>query len=272
MERIQNMLYDLRFMNPADVESERQFLLSKARQDSASSAEYELLADLELHLAEEHNIRAEEYALEALKRQPGSSRANAALAHALDGKHVDPRNNTHNTLIAHYKACIDQHPDAVNTYAWLLAQLIDDGRLHEAHYYCDLMARYDNTYFLTVQRIKVALASNDISSAKSMWEQMVKEHPTNWSVHHWIGDFQMQVGDYNRAKASYNYAISLLNVPRYLDPVDSLAKVCEMDRDYAGALAARKLELEITEKEWGDTVGESVDSIRREILRLEALL
>lgn len=272
MERIQNMLYDLRFMNPADVENERQFLLNKARRESTSSEAYELLANLELHLAEEHNIRAEEYALEALARQPNSARANAALAHAMGGKHVDPRNNTHNTLIAHYKACIEKHPDAVNTYVWLLAQLIDDGRLDEARRYCDLMARYDHTYYLTVHRIKVALASNDVSSARSMWEQMGKDHPTNWSVHHWIGDFQMQVGDYAGAKASYTYAISLLNVPRYLDPVDSLAKVCEMDGDYSGAIAARKLELEITEKEWGDTTGESVDSIRREILRLETLL
>lgn len=272
MERIENMLSDIRFMNPADVENERQFLLNKARREPSGSEAYELLANLELHLGEEHNIRAEEYALEALARQPNSGRANAALARAMGGKHVDPRNNTHNTLIAHYKACIDQHPDAVNAYVWLLAQLIDDNRLEEARRYCDLMAQYDSTYYITVHRIKVALASNDTAAAKAMWEQMGKDHPTNWSVHHWIGDFQTQVGDYAGAKASYRYAISLLNVPRYLDPVDSLAKVCEMDGDYAGALAARKLELEITEKEWGDTFGESVDAVRREILRFEKLL
>ena len=272
MERIQNMLCDLRFINPADVENERQFLLDKARQEPAGSEAYELLANLELHLAEEHNIRAEEYALAALARQPNSACANAALARAMGGKHVDPRNNTHNALIAHYKACIGQHPDAANTYAWLIAQLIDDGRLDEARRYCDLMARYDRTYFLTVQRIKIALAGHDVPAAKAMWEQMAKDHPANWSVHHWVGDFQMQTGDYAGAKASYRYAISLLTVPRYADPVDSLAKVCEMYGDYPGAIAARKLELEIAEKEWCDTIGESIDSIRREIQRLEKLL
>ena len=45
-----------------------------------------------------------------------------------------------------------------------------------------------------------------------------------------------------------------------------------MDGDIRTAIDARKLELEISEKEWGDTAGESVDSIRREIQRLENML
>lgn len=272
MQRIQNMLYDIRFMNPADIENERRFLLDKAQREPTSSESLEMLANLELHLAAEHNAHAEEYALAAIERNPDSARAHTALAHAMGGKHVDPRNNTHNVLIAHYKACIDRHPDALNAYVWLIEQLLDDHRLDEARHYCERMAQYDNSYYITIQRIKIALADNDAASARSMWEQMGEAHPQNWSVHHWIGDFQTQTGSYKAAKESYQRAIALLKPPRYTDPVDSLAKSCEMDGDYAGALAARKLELEITEKEWGDTTGESVDSIRREILRLEKLL
>lgn len=33
MERIQNMLWDVRFLDPASVENERQFLLDKARRE-----------------------------------------------------------------------------------------------------------------------------------------------------------------------------------------------------------------------------------------------
>lgn len=33
IERIQNMIWDMRFLNPADVENERQFLLEKARRE-----------------------------------------------------------------------------------------------------------------------------------------------------------------------------------------------------------------------------------------------
>ena len=115
MERIQNMLWDVRFLNPADAENERRFLLDKARREPENSQPHEMLANLELHLAEEHLSRAEEYALEAMARNPKSSRGCAALAHAMGGKHVDPRNNTHNVLISHYKSHLAQHPDAADS-------------------------------------------------------------------------------------------------------------------------------------------------------------
>lgn len=272
MERIQNMLYDVRFVNPADAETGRQFLLEKARREPDNSEPYEMLANLELHLAGEHNARAEEYALEAMARNPQSGRGYAALAHAMGGKHVDPRNNTHNALISHYKSHLMQHPDALSGYAWLIAQLIDDKRLDEAWHFCDLMAQYDSGYYITVHRIKILLAKNDVKSARTMWEQMGKDYPKNWSVYHWIGDFQTQVGDYTAAKENYRKAIDLMEAPHYSDPIDSLAQVCKMDGDIEGAISTRRYELEVSEKEWGDTTGESVDYIRLEIVRLEKQL
>ena len=269
MERIQNMLYDVRTLSPADVEGEIRFLQDKSGREPHSSEAPEMLANLELHLAASHQQRAAEHALEAIRRSPDSARGHTALAHALGGRHVDPRNNLHNELIAHYKACIAQCPDAVNAYAWLITQLIDDGRLPEARRYCDAMAEHDHSYYPTVFRVRLALAEHDYAAARALWEGMAKDHPDNWSVQHWIGDFQAQTGCYAEAKESYRRAISLMPPPRYADPIDSLAKVCEMDGDIPGAIAARKLELEIAETEWGDTAGESVDCIRREIRRLE---
>jgi len=272
MERIQNMLYDVRFTNPADVENERRFLLEKARREPSNNEVYEMLANLELHIAGEHNERAEEYALQAMACAPLSSRAFTALAHAMGGKHVDPRNNAHNALISHYKLHLAEHPEAVHCYAWLIAQLIDDKRLDEAKYFCNIMAQYDSSYYVTIHLIKIALAENHIETARVMWEQLGKDYPKNWSVWHWIGDFQAQIGDYAAAKESYKISFDLMDAPHYTDPLDSLAKVCEMAGDIEDAIATRKYELEIGEREWNDTVGESVDVIHREIARLEKLL
>ena len=60
MERIQNMIWDMRFLNPADVENERQFLLEKARREPKNGDPLCILAQLEMHLAEEHSARAQE--------------------------------------------------------------------------------------------------------------------------------------------------------------------------------------------------------------------
>ena len=275
MERIQNMLWDVRFMDSSDIDNECQFLLEKARRDSGSEA-YEMLAKLELHLADEHRAHAEEYALAALERNTHSDSANYALARAHGGKHTDPRHNTHTALISHYKAHIAAHPESVDTYPWLIAQLMDDGRFEEAEQYCTLLEqRNDGTYgdyYPTKLRISIALARRDISAARTMWEELGREYADNWSIQHDLGDFCMLAGEYTEAKAYYRKAIELMDKPRYTDPVDSLALVCEMDGDITGAIEARELELTISEKEWDITYGEGVDSVKREIARLQKLL
>lgn len=78
-------------------------------------------------------------------------------------------------------------------------------------------------------------------------------------------------GEYTVAKEYYRRSIELLPTPRYTDPIDSLAKCCEMNGDIEEAIATRKFELEVSEKDWGDTTGESIDTIHSEIARLEEL-
>lgn len=275
MERIQNMLWDVRFMDSSDVENERNFLLEKARREPGSSEAYEMLAKLELHLAEGHNARAEEYALAALEIDPNSSYAHTSLMYAMGGKHIDPRHNVHNALISHYKACAAAHPEAVAVYPHLIAQLMDDNRMEEAEQYLSVMEQYDtgcfSPYYPATLRIRIALARRDADTARAMWEKLEKDYPDNWSIQHDIGDFHMLAGEYDAAKTCYRKAVAVMEAPRYTDPIDSLAKVCEMDGDIAGAIEARRLELEVLTKEWGDTTGEGVDCIKREIARLEKL-
>ena len=271
MDRIQNMLWDVRYLNPADVENERQFLLEKARREPKNADPHCMLAQMELHLAQEHNTRAREYALEAIDRECACC-CITYLAKSMGGSRVDLRFNTHNALIDHYKQIIARHPEEPSTYAYLIQQLIDDHRLTEAAEYCEKLAEYVDGYYLTVHQIKVALAYRRMEEARAMWEQMGRDYPDKWQVWEWIGDFQTLAEDYAGAKESYRKTIALEPVPHYVDAIDSLAQICEMDGDIEGAIAAREYELEVSETEWGDTAGESVDAVRREIERLKKLL
>ena len=47
MERIQNMLWDVRYLDAKDVDSARKFLLEKARKEANNGRPHELLADME---------------------------------------------------------------------------------------------------------------------------------------------------------------------------------------------------------------------------------
>ncbi len=271
MDRIQNMLWDVRFLNPADAENERHFLLEKARREPTNPDPHCMLAQLELHLAEEHQTRAAEYAREILSRAPESPYVGFMyLARAMEGAHVDPRFNLRNELIAIYKDFAEKYPDSWEVYEWLIGQLIQDHRLDEAEFYCRKLEKIDCGYIPSVHQAKLALARQDVAYAKMLWEEMGNAYPRNFTVWQWIGDFQTQIGEYAEAKESYRRSISLLEAPRYKDPIVALALVCEMDGDISGAIEARKLELEIAETEWASTAGESIDAIRREIARLEA--
>lgn len=272
IERIQNMIWDVRFLNPADVENERQFLLEKARREPENGDPHCMLAQLELHLAKEHCIRAEEYALEILNRENGAAMGCYYLGRAMGGVHVDPRHNTHSALIGYYKECLEKYPDDRMAYGHLISQLIGDHRLAEAQAYCDRMEKvYPDDHFMAVHKIKLAIAKGNLDTARALWEQLDETYPDDWSVQHWIGDLQTLAGEYTAAKSHYRKSIALLPTPRYTDPMDSLAQACEMDGDIAGAIATRRFELEVCEKDWNSTTGESVDYIHREIARLEQM-
>ncbi len=270
MDRIQNMLWDMRYLNPTEVESAREFLLEKARREPQNPDVPCMLAQLELHIAQEHQQRAKEYAQEIIRRAPDTPYVGFMyLSKAMNGTHYDPRFNLRNSLIDIYESHLAEHPDCVVTYEWLIGQLIADHRLEDARLYCKEMEKYASGYVLTVQKIKLALAECDIAYAKTLWQQMANECPENFTVWQWIGDFQTQAGMYECAKNSYRRSIELLKPPRYCDPVRALALCCEIHGDLAGAIAARELELQISEEDWHDTAGESVDFIRREIIRLK---
>lgn len=58
MERIQNMLWDERVLDPVLAEREREFLLEKGRREPEYSRPWVLLANMEYQLGEEHKKRA----------------------------------------------------------------------------------------------------------------------------------------------------------------------------------------------------------------------
>ncbi len=269
IDRIQNMLWDVRFLNPADAENERQFLLEKARREPDNPDPHCMLAQLELHLAQEHKLRAAEYAQEIIARDPAEPNVGFQyLSKAMDGINTDPRFNLRCQLIAVYKDHVQRYPRCPDAYPWLISQLIADHRLEEAQRYCEAYSKCETGYSVTVQKIKIAIARQELEAARSMWEQLGADHPGDFNIWQWIGDFQTQTGHYAQAKESYRRSIALLERPRYCDPVRALALCCEMDGDFAGALAARQLELAICAEDWNSTTGESVDAVRREIERL----
>ena len=269
MERIQNMLWDVRFLNPAEVDSAREFLLRKAQLEPENGRPHELLADMENHLAREHQERAAEYAKEALNRDPKLRNAHGELISAMRGEVVDWNASSHYPLIDFYRGYIEAHPQCKNAYLSIMDQLIADYRLEEAEDYCNRYAAIDDTYRGLLYRGKIAWKAGRREEAFSLWMRMEQQFPEEWCVYHNIADYLTRAEEYERAEGYYRKAIDVQPAPRYVDPIEALAQFYERTGNYPAAIKALEEELEVFEKEWNFTTGETADVVRREITRLE---
>lgn len=272
MERIQNMLWDVRFIPQTDIDSARQFLLEKARREQNNGRPHELLADMENHLAHEHLYRAEEYAKEALRRDSELREAHSELNMAMGGKNPDWNGCNHYLQIDYYKEFLYEHPDNWRAHMWLMDQLIDDYRLDEAEYYCDSFACINTSYRVPLYRGMIAWHRGQRDIAFSIWEEMEKNFPDEWCVYHNIADYLIWSGRGDEAEKYYRKAIDVQNAPRLVDPFEALAQYYETKGDYLSAVHILREELDVFDKEWHFTTGETADVVHRHIERLEKKL
>lgn len=268
LDRIQNMLWDERVLDPVLVEREKAFLLEKARREPENGRPHELLADMENHLADEHRALAAEYAKEALRRDPVCKDAHDELVHAMGGQLADWCYTNHRELIRWYQDFLEKNPDNRGGYLWLLDQLIDDGRLEEANAWLERMAPVDGTFRTPLYRGLIAWAAGERQEAMAFWEQMCRDWPEDWLVWYSMGDAMARTGQYGRAEEYYRKCFELQPPPRYADSLESIAQARELSGDVPGAIAALEEEVTLLADEWNTTTGETVDKVRREIDRL----
>ena len=206
MERIQNMMWDERDLDPAAAEREAAFLLDKARREPDNGQVWTMLAWMENHIAGTHRRRAEGYAKEALTRAPDDKDAHAELAEAAGIRCPDWYYNSHRRIIDWYKGFVAHNPAVKRGYLWLIDALVEDDRLDEARAYCDKMGQIDRTFRTPMQRGRVAWRAGDHDGAVAIWEQMCRDFPDDWMAWSSLGDGYTVAGRYAEAIACHQEA------------------------------------------------------------------
>lgn len=272
LERIRNMIWDVRYFDPAVVENERKFLLEKAKREPENDTYHELLADMELHLAKEHMELAEEYSAEALRRNPDNADALFSLVQAMGGVCRDWYAANHHELIDFCKEFVAKHPDNWRAYMWLIDHLLIDCRIEEAKAYFDEFAAIDDSYRTELYWGKLLWHTGNQDGAMAVWEKLQQDHPDQWYAWLNMGNMMAQTGNYEAAKANYRRALRMQEPPRFLDALESIAQICEVQGDIPGAIAAWEEELRYLDLEWHCTTGETADVVRRQIASLQKKL
>lgn len=272
VERIRNMLWDVRLLDPAEGKAAADFLLEKGRREPRNGQVYELLAELENHLAENHLERAADYAKEALRRDPQLRDAHQELVEAMGGRFPDWNVANHCALIDWYEDYLEREPQCLAGYMWLMDQLLDDYRFDEAEEWCGKLARVDNSFRAPLYRGIIAWYRGDRAGAREIWETMEMEPKKAWLREFNLGDFLARAGEWEEAKAHYRRGLELQAPPRYTDGLTSIAQICTIQGDWKGAIAAHEEEIALLASDWATTSGEMVDQHRRAIAKLRERL
>ena len=269
MDRIENQLDSIRFLESGVFEQDEQFLkicMENPRYEARATL---LLAQLYNKRASEYHDRAKPLARRALLLNPGEKTAHNAVFDAENGLYTDWDMNNYEDLIGFYEDFVEAHPEAFRNYCWLLDLLIHDHRLEEARHYAQRMRQVKDSYHYEMYMGRICKEDCDLDSAMIWWKKMTEHSPENWVVWAEYGDVFAKLGRYDEAVFYYKKAMPLRTRPRFVDCEDAVAHICLIRGDLEGAIQMKRDSLRIIQEDW-TTEGEAVHEVQREIRSLES--
>ena len=271
LERIENMLYSIRFLSEDDFRNNESIL-------HECMAKKDLEGEATLLLAQLYNKRADEYhelaaplARKALELLPCRKDAHNAIFDAENGPYQDWNCINHHSLIDFYKQEVGKYPEEIRNYFWLLDLLIADGRTAEAREYAERMKRVEHSYHYEMYMGKICKEECDLPAALDWWQKMTEHSPEKWIVWAEYADCMAKLCHYDEAVAYYKKAMPMRPKPRFTDCEEAVAHIYEIQGNYQGAIEMYRQLLQVVREDW-TTEGESIDCRLREISRLEELL
>lgn len=270
MERIENMIYDVRFLSYEEFSKHEKYLQELQTKPEHSAEAGLLLGMLYNKRANEYHELAKPLARTALRQIPGRKDAHNAIFDAENGAYQDWNGINHADLIAFYKTVTQEHPQDIRNYFWLLDLLIADCRTEEARYYAEKMKAVEHSYHYEMFMGHICRAECKLPEALAWWDQMLHNYENRWQVLFEYGSIMAKLGRYKEALDYFRKAQPLRPTPRFTDCEDAISKISEILGDIDGALDAQRQMLRVVHEDW-TTEGEIVDSIHRQIARLEAM-
>ena len=269
MDRIENHIYACGIFDEAEMRQMEQQLNTFLEKPEYEGKAQLLLTKLYNSQAEQYRLLAVEHGKKAVEKTGGTPDAVSELANAWGSYIPDWNVRNHHTLIEWYSDYCNRNPGNRAALMWLLDNLIDDRRLTEAGRWLEKFERIDDTFRSTMYRYLIALAAGKRSEAETQLKILESMEGQEWCWALLLGDIYTQRQEYDRAIAWYQRGQELQPAPKYIDSAISIAHICEIREDKAGAVEAYEEALRLLKEDWGIISGEERESIERTIQRLQ---
>ena len=132
------------------------------------------------------------------------------------------------------------------------------------------MKALEHSYHYEMYMGYICQAECKLPEAMNWWQKMLNDYQHKWQVWFEYGNAMAKLGRYEEALEYFKKCQPMRPKPRFTDCEDAISQICVILGDIDGAIEAQKQMLQIMKEDW-TTEGESVDSILREIKRLEGL-
>ena len=268
MERIENRIYTRGLFSEAEQRQLEQQLHAFAEDPAHAGQAQMILTKLYNNQAEQYRLLAVEHGKEAVERT-GDADAISELAQAWGSYLPDWCARNHHALIDWYSDYCSRRPENRAALMWLLDNLIDDRRLSEAGVWLDKLARMDSSFRVPMYRYQIALAAGKSGEAEKLLTQLENMENQEWCWAVTLGDIYTQRQEYDRAIEWYRRGQEIQPAPKYTDSAVSIAHICEIRGDKAGAIAAYREQLRLMREDWGIVSGEECDEVERAIRKLQ---
>lgn len=269
MERIENRIMDGGMISEAEQRQlERQ--LGAFAEDEKLAGQAELvLTELYNHQADQYRLLATAHGKLAVEKTDGSSEAVSELANAWGSYIPDWNVRNHHELIAWYGDFCRKNPKNRSALMWLLDNLIDDRRLAEARRWLNKLEAIDDSFRVPMYRYLIAQAAGEPETCEAELKVLESMAEQEWCCALTLGDIYTQRQEYETAIAWYRKGQALQPSPKYVDSTVSIAHICEITGDNAGAIDAYREALRLMKEDWGMISGAEVEEIERAIQKLK---
>ena len=269
LERLENHIAGSGLLAESETRRIEQQLRAIAENPAHAGRALTILTGLFNHQAERYRECAVTVGREAVERSEGSGDAISELANAWNSYIPDWCCRNHHALIEWFSDYCRRNPNNRPALMWLLDNLIDDRRLAEAREWLGRLEQIDGTFRTSMYRCLIAQAAGDREEADRLLLELEAMEGQDWSWALTVGDLFTQRQEYDKAVSWYRRAQEMQPAPKFVDSAESIAHICEIRGDRAGAADAYREQLRLLEQDWGIVSGEEHAAIERAIQKLQ---
>ena len=269
-ERIENMYWRERRIPQETFAQAVRFLQAQIAKDGKNIRAYPNLAYLYNHRAASDHAAASEYAKRVIELDPNHKPGWVAYQEANNAVCGDEWYDNHFEVIEYCKEILKKYPENYRALYTIIENLLADNRFDDAVPYIQKIGEVaPESQQMLVYSGDVAYGRGNLEEAKCLWNRAVEEYAERWQAYCDRADRMKKLGYIHEAIADYEKCMEIQEKPRLTDALYSLAQMHEQLQDYEAAVKDFERIIAVLAEDYHTVSGESVDSVKREIKRLE---